>query len=196
MPPSPAAAPYVPLRVFSCYTMLEGAIEPKALAKRARLLGMPAAAIADRNGLYGAMAFSGACKDAGVQPIVAALLAVARPAALGGAAAGKPPVIDWLALYAQDAEGYDNLCVMVSTAHLGRPAHEEPHVPLDWLEGRTAGLIALTGAARAGWRGCWRAGRVPMRRAMPIGWRRCSPRGCTSSFRGAAMPSSSRPKTR
>ena len=26
------AAPYVPLRIFSCYTMLEGAIDPKAAA--------------------------------------------------------------------------------------------------------------------------------------------------------------------
>ena len=138
-------ARYVPLRVFSCFTMLEGAIEPKALAKHARALGLPAAAIADRNGLYGVMAFSAACRDAGVQPIVAALLAISRPAELGGGQAGKPPVIDWLALYAQDARGYDNLCALVSDAHLGRPAHEEPHVALDALDGRTAGLIALTG---------------------------------------------------
>jgi DNA polymerase-3 subunit alpha len=27
---------FVPLRIFSSYTMLEGAIEPKAIAKRAR----------------------------------------------------------------------------------------------------------------------------------------------------------------
>ncbi len=140
-----AVASYVPLRVFSCFTMLEGAIEPKALAAHARRLGLPAAAIVDRNGLYGVMAFSAACKEAGVQPIVAALLAVARPAELGGAAAGKPPVIDWLPLYAQDADGYDNLCALVSEAHLGRPAHEEPHVGLGALDGRTAGLIALTG---------------------------------------------------
>ena len=32
------AAPYVPLRIFSCYTMLEGAIEPKAIAKQAKTL--------------------------------------------------------------------------------------------------------------------------------------------------------------
>ena len=38
--------------------MLEGAIEPKAIAKRARELGFPAAALTDRNGLYAAMAFS------------------------------------------------------------------------------------------------------------------------------------------
>ncbi len=50
------AAPYVPLRIFSCYTMLEGAIEPKAIAKQAKKLDLPAAALTDRNGLYAAMA--------------------------------------------------------------------------------------------------------------------------------------------
>ena len=44
-------APFVPLRILSAYSMLEGAIDPKGIAKRARELGFPAAAIADRNGL-------------------------------------------------------------------------------------------------------------------------------------------------
>ena len=141
---------FVPLRIFSSYTMLEGAIEPKAVAKHAKKLGFPAAAVADRNGLYGAMAFSAACKAEGVQPVVATLLAVSRPAGLGGAEEGRPPVIDWLALYAQDAAGYDNLCALVSAAHLGRPVEQDPHVPLDALAGRTAGLLALTAGGEGG----------------------------------------------
>jgi DNA polymerase-3 subunit alpha len=51
-------APYVPLRIFSSYTMLEGAIEPKGIAKQAKKLDFPAAALADRNGLYAAIADS------------------------------------------------------------------------------------------------------------------------------------------
>ena len=39
--------PFVPLRIFSAYTMLEGAIEPKAISKQARKLGFPAAALTD-----------------------------------------------------------------------------------------------------------------------------------------------------
>ncbi|MBA2936365.1 DNA polymerase III subunit alpha [Sphingomonas sp. CGMCC 1.13654] len=140
------ANPFIPLRVFTAYTMLEGAIDPKVLAKQAKKLGFPAAAICDRNGLYAAMAFCAAAKGEGVQPIVGTLLAVARPAECGGAEPGKPPVIDWLPLYAQDASGYDNLCALVSAAHLDRPIEEDAHVRLDALEGRTDGLIALTGA--------------------------------------------------
>jgi DNA polymerase III alpha subunit len=74
-----AFAPFVPLRVFSSYTMLDGAIDPKAIAKTAEKRGFPAIAITDRNGLYGSAAFAKACKDAGVQPVVGTMLAVARP---------------------------------------------------------------------------------------------------------------------
>ena len=135
------AGPYVPLRIFSSYTMLEGAIEPKAIAKQAKQLDFPAAALTDRNGLYAAMAFTDACREAGVQPIVGTMLAVARP----GAGGGHQPVLDWLGLYAQNDRGYDNLCTLVSAAHLGRPVEEPAHVSLEALEGRSDGLIALTG---------------------------------------------------
>jgi DNA polymerase III subunit alpha len=134
------AGPYVPLRIFSSYTMLEGAIEPKAIAKQAKRLDFPAAALTDRNGLYAAMAFTDACREAGVQPIVGTILAVARP----GPGGGQQPVLDWVALYAQNDAGYDNLCTLVSAAHLGRPVEEPAHVSLDSLEGRSDGLIALT----------------------------------------------------
>jgi DNA polymerase-3 subunit alpha len=138
-------APFVPLRIFSAYTMLEGAIDPKAIAKQAKKLGFPAAALTDRNGLYGAMAYSEAAKKEGVQPIIGTMLALARPGSpANDSNNAKTPVLDWLALYAQDEAGYDNLCALVSAAHLDRPVHEEAHVPFDALEGRTAGLIALT----------------------------------------------------
>ncbi|MBL9071138.1 MAG: DNA polymerase III subunit alpha [Sphingopyxis sp.] len=137
-----AYSPFVPLRVFSSFTMLEGAIEPKAIAKAARERGFPAIAVADRNGLYGVMAFGEACKAAGVQPIVGAFLSVARP---GQRLASGAPMIDWLALYAQDETGYNNLCALVSSAHLDRPVEQEPHVTLADMAGRTEGLLCLTG---------------------------------------------------
>ena len=71
---------YVPLRIFSSFTMLDGAIDPKAIAAQAKANAFPAAGLTDRNGLYAAMAFSDACKDQGVQPVVGTLLAVARNA--------------------------------------------------------------------------------------------------------------------
>ncbi len=141
-------SPFVPLRVFSAYTMLEGAIEPKAIGEHAAKLGFPAIAICDRNGLYGAMPFEDGAKANGVQPIVGALLAVARP---GCEADGQNPFIrDWLALYAQDEEGYENLCRLVSMAHLDRPEGCDAHVTFAQLEGQCAGLIALTAGSEGG----------------------------------------------
>ena len=132
-----AFEPFVPLRVLSSYSMLEGAIDPKAIAKLAKERGFPAIAIADRNGLYAAMSFAGAARDAGIQPIIGTLLGVRRDA-------GGP--IDWLPLYAQNETGWNNLCHLVSRAHLDRPLELDPHVTFADLEGHSDGLICLTGA--------------------------------------------------
>jgi DNA polymerase III subunit alpha len=132
-------APFVPLRVLSSYSMLEGAIDPKAIAKLAKERGYPAISICDRNGLYGAVMFAGACKGEGVQPIIGTLLGVAREGSDG-------KLVDYLPLLAKDEAGYDNLCHLVSAAHLERPLELEPHVQMSELEGHSDGLIALTGA--------------------------------------------------
>jgi DNA polymerase III subunit alpha len=135
-------AQFVPLRIFSSFTMLEGALDPKDIVKHAKRHGFPAAALTDRNGLYAAMAFSDAAMKAGLQPIIGAMLGVARPPR-----GDAPPPLDWLALYAQDEGGYRNLCELVSKAHLDRPIEQEPHVPFEALRGRTDGLICLTAGA-------------------------------------------------
>ncbi|MXP25428.1 DNA polymerase III subunit alpha [Altererythrobacter indicus] len=131
-------APFVPLRIMSSYSMLEGAIDPKDIAKLAKQRGFPAIAICDRNGLYGSSAFAAACQKEGIQPIIGTLLGVSR---------GDSYAIDYLPLYAQDDAGWNNLCYLVSKAHLERPLELEPHVLYSELEGHTDGLIALTGGS-------------------------------------------------
>src|SRR3546814_7236049 len=70
------------------------------------------------------MAFSDACMASGVQPIIGTMLGVCRPDMPEGVEAP----LDWLALYAQDKTGYDNLCALVSRAHLDRPIEQPAHV--------------------------------------------------------------------
>ncbi len=113
-------------------------MEPKVIAERAAKLGFPAVALNDRNGLYAAMAFTEACIAKGVQPIVGAMLAVARPPETGSDG------VDWLVLLAKDEKGYGNLCHLVSSAHLDRPIELDPHVPFAALDKANEGLIALT----------------------------------------------------
>ncbi len=139
------AAPFIPLRVLSSYSMLEGAIDPKRIAKLAKERGFPAIALTDRNGLYAASAFAKACFAQGVQPIVGALLGVSREDG-----EGRGEQVDYLPLLVQDEAGWRNLCHLVSSAHLDRPLECPAHVRLTDLSGRTEGLIALTGAGEGG----------------------------------------------
>ncbi len=124
--------------------MLEGAIQPDALAQAARSAGFPAVGLADRGTMFAAMDFSAAARAAGVQPIIGALLPIQRA---GGNTVQGRAVIDWLALYAQDEAGYTNLIALVSEAHLDSRQASDPALDLDALTGRTDGLICLTGGA-------------------------------------------------
>ena len=137
-------APFVHLRVQSAYSMLESACLPKDIAKACRKMGFAAVALGDRNNMFGAMEFSDACADAGVQPIVGALVAVERP---GARSILSKPVTDWLLLLAQDREGYSNLIALVSEAHLGGLGTDEPKLSLESIGARSAGLLCLTGGA-------------------------------------------------
>lgn len=116
-------------------------MEPAVIGAAAKERGFPAVALCDRIGLFASMAFDDGCRAQGVQPITGCFLRVARP----GSADPTKPVLDWLALYAQDAQGYENLCKLVSASHLDRPAELEAHVGMDMLGDHSAGLIALTG---------------------------------------------------
>lgn len=146
-----AHAGFVPLRCFSAYSMLEGACQPDKLAKAARAAGFPAVGLADRANMFAAMDFSAAAKGAGVQPLIGAMLPMARPVTsnpLGIApvrGAAQRPLFDWLVLYAQDAAGYANLIQLVSDAHLEAETAGEPLLRFEQLQGRTEGLICLTG---------------------------------------------------
>ena len=137
-------AGFVHLRIQSAYSMLEGATEPKKLAIACRAARFPAAGLADRCNMFGAMEFTEYAAKEGVQPVIGALLAIERP---GTRSALSRPTIDWLPVFAQDEGGYGNLIALVSQSHLACEGADEPHLKLGDLEGRTDGLIALTGGA-------------------------------------------------
>ena len=59
---------YAELHACSAFSFLRG----EQLAERAAELELPAVALLDRNGVYGAQRFSVACREHGVRPIVGA----------------------------------------------------------------------------------------------------------------------------
>ncbi|MGL6042819.1 MAG: PHP domain-containing protein, partial [Sandaracinobacteroides sp.] len=132
---------FIPLRVQSCYSMLESTIEVKALAKECARRGIPAVGMADRGNLFAAMAFSKACMDEGVQPVIGTMLPVVRTLPPGALRPGSRPPVDHLPLFAQNETGWKNLLALVSAAHL------EGESELHQLSDRAEGLLALTGGA-------------------------------------------------
>ncbi|MSP92968.1 MAG: DNA polymerase III subunit alpha [Myxococcales bacterium] len=58
---------YVPLRVHSNFTFLEGASHPEELIPEARRLGLPALALTDRDGVHGAVRAFSAAREHGVR---------------------------------------------------------------------------------------------------------------------------------
>ena len=140
-------ADFVHLRVHSAYSLSEGAIKIGDLAKLCAKAGMPAVGVTDTNNLFGALEFSLAAQGAGVQPIVGCQISVGRTEARGSGVAVAP---DPLVLLVQNETGYENLLALTSRAFLGTEPHEEPHVTLEDLAARSAGLIALTGGPAGG----------------------------------------------
>lgn len=141
----PIHADFVHLRVHTAYSLSEGAIKIKDLAKLCEKKAMPAVGIADTNNLFGAMEFSNYCSDMGVQPIIGCQLALRRE---GEAPSkdGRRPDPDWVVLLCQSEAGYANLMKLVSKAFLGTDSGETPQVSMHDLETLSDGLILLTGA--------------------------------------------------
>ena len=112
-------APFVHLRTHSAYSLAEGAIKIPELVKLCTEYRMPAVALTDTRNLFGALEFSVACADNGVQPIVGCQLSVRREdEEVRGGNSLRIPEPDQLVLLCQDEEGYGNLLQLVSQAFL------------------------------------------------------------------------------
>ena len=146
---------FVHLRVRSAYSLLEGAIKADAIGALAEAADMPAVALTDRANLFGALEFSVATKDAGVQPIVGCALPVTG--------IGEGPPERWARTPDRRAAGPERAGLPATSPSCPRPPisrstpTDEPHVP--WAQGRRARRGADPALRRAG-----RAGRSAVRR--------------------------------
>ncbi|MGE0855251.1 MAG: DNA polymerase III subunit alpha, partial [Hyphomicrobiaceae bacterium] len=154
-PPRPALPRYVPLKVHSAYSLLEGALPIGKLAKLAEAARYPALALTDTNNMFGTLEFSEKLSSAGIQPIAGISLAVdfglrtrePRVASMAPRGApGRDPKSDGLVgLLAMNEDGYQALMKLASHAFLLPADGEPPHVTFDDLALHSEGLIALTG---------------------------------------------------
>src|SRR5438270_2048484 len=124
---------YAELHCHSAYSFLDGASPPDELLAEAHRLGYPALALTDRNGIYGSLAFAHAAQPLGLQAITGAEVILTDGS--------------HLVLLAKTAQGYTNLCRLLTEAHLGAE-RLDPRLPLPSLEARHDGLIILSGSRR------------------------------------------------
>ena len=134
---------YIPLRVHSAYSLLEGAIRVDEIVAFALQQQLPAIGIADTNNLFGALEFSQKCVEAGVQPIIGAQLSV--DFADKSEKTGGQKLLPSMVFLAATQKGYAHLVELTSRAYLKKQASELPALQLEWLEELGEGIIALTG---------------------------------------------------
>ena len=124
---------YCELHCCSAFSFLRGGSFPEQLAEVAAELEMPAIALLDRNGVYGAQRFSVAAREHGVRPIIGAELSMEDGSIL--------PVL------VENRTGYKNLCELLTQAHL-RSEKGKCAVRWDELPEFADGLVAFLGSAR------------------------------------------------
>lgn len=137
---------FIHLRVHSAYSLAEGAVKVKDLVKLCQKLNMPAVAVTDSCNLFGALEFSVAAADSGVQPITGAILNIAQDLPKGHV--GLIPEPDQLVLLVQNEQGYMNLMRLISDAYTQSPTGVTPQVSKDHLRQFSDGLIALTAGTK------------------------------------------------
>ena len=140
---------YVELHARSAFSFLEGASLPEMLMARCAELQMPAMALLDRNGLYGAPRFHVTGEKAGIRAHIGAEVAVRD--------AGervRPP--EWMPhcvpvepvrfpLLVESATGYRNLCGLITRYKLREGTKAEGAASLAEIAEHAEGLICLTG---------------------------------------------------
>ncbi len=153
---------YIELHSSSAFSFLRAATLPEPLIDRAAMLGYPAVALLDRDGVYGAPRFHKAARAAGIKPIIGAELTLGwglgagdwglahtksksnRSVTAGHAPAPSPQSLAPVSVLVSSQEGYRNLCRLITTMKLRAPKGEGA-LTLEDLDGHVAGLVALAG---------------------------------------------------
>ena len=140
---------YIELHASSAFSFLAGASEPDSFIERAVELDMPALALADRNGLYGAARFHTSAEHNQIKAHIGAEIAVSSfgnrlvpPEWLPHGYEDEPPRI---VLLCASQVGYQNLCQLITRFKMREITKAEGAATYDDLEEFSSGLICLTG---------------------------------------------------
>jgi error-prone DNA polymerase len=134
---------YVELHARSAFSFLEGGSLPESLAVQAAEYSMPAMALLDRDGLYGAARFYLGASKCAIRAHIGSEVSA-------GEGFRYP-------LLVKSREGYKNLCRLITRMKL-RSKKSEGSVSVEEVKAHAAGLVCLTGGeegplAKALWEG-------------------------------------------
>jgi error-prone DNA polymerase len=150
-----SARRYVPLRVKSNYSFLEGASRPDELVRRASGLQLPAFALTDRDGVYGIVQAHQAIKELEADAAPGSAQAIpSTPRLIVGSEVTvelAPGVRACVPLLARDRDGYGRLCGLISAGRMRSPKGESVVTPEE-VCGHADGLLALWSGVTVG--GC------------------------------------------
>ena len=130
---------YVELHTRSAFSFLEGASVPEELIAAGLELEMPALALLDRDGVYGAPRFHLSAMKNGIKAHIGAEISVQLP----GSKVCSIPVL------VKTRQGYQNLCRLITLMKLRVPKHAKPgacSVTAAELAAYAGGLVCLTGS--------------------------------------------------
>ena len=140
---------YIELHASSAFSFLDGASPPEALVERAGELNMPAMALVDRNGVYGAARFHTAAKTKGIKAHIGAEIAVScfgnRLTPHAWQPHQYPDEPPRIVLLCASQVGYQNLCQLITRFKMREATKTEGAATLEDLEEFSVGLICLTG---------------------------------------------------
>jgi DNA polymerase-3 subunit alpha len=135
---------FVHLHLHTDYSLLDGAIQIKPLAKRTEELGMKACAMTDHGNMFGAITFYNTMKSRGIKPIIGCETYITKGSRKDRAAAAPGEKANFhLILLAKDLEGYHNLARLTSKAYL-EGFYYKPRIDKELLAQHSKGLIALS----------------------------------------------------
>ncbi len=131
---------FVHLHLHSEYSLVNGMIRLPKLIEQTLQNQMPAVGITDMGNLYGAVKFFNKCMANGIKPIIGAEVYIENPEKV------TQPTI--LVLLVQDEKGYVNLSELISRGFREGQQTGKPIIQKSWLQGKTEGLICLSGGLR------------------------------------------------
>ncbi|HEY3523041.1 MAG TPA: DNA polymerase III subunit alpha [Candidatus Limnocylindrales bacterium] len=137
-----APSDFVHLHTHSEFSLLDGLGRITDLVDSAANLGFDRLALTDHGALYGAVAFFQAAKARGIAPIIGVETYVARRSMRDkeGKADAQP---FHLILLARDWTGYQNLCRLVTDAHV-EGYYYKPRIDREHLAAHATGLVGLS----------------------------------------------------